>query len=317
MIIHQGAGTIANIGTVIQRFRTMNIRQIETFMAVAKHGSFRRASEELHLSPSAASTHVQRLEEEIGLKLLERTTRKVLLTAACEKLMLHSKSVLSELRSVVRDLREEAGPNHGTVSIGCAPSLCYHRLPRALVAYQRSFPGVTLQLHESFAQRMYLDLSERTTDFAIGPRMADRSGFDLRPVWSDHFVAVLPNTKQWAGRKSIKFGDIAGEPQLCLGPASATLSAIETTFRSRGLTYSPRFQVLQQQTLFSLVEHGMGIALVPATCVDHHSGDYIVAKLIEPTIDRQLFIITLKDRRLSLAAQQCADMIGAELLIND
>lgn len=78
-------------------------------MAVARHGSFRGAAEELHLSPSAASTHVQRLEEETSLKLLERTSRKVSLIAAGDKLMLHSKSVLSKLRAIVRDLIAKFG----------------------------------------------------------------------------------------------------------------------------------------------------------------------------------------------------------------
>jgi DNA-binding transcriptional LysR family regulator len=92
------------------------------------------------------------------------------------------------------------------------------------------------------------------------------------------------------------------------------LSVIEAAYRAHGLTYSPRFQVLQQQTLFSLVEHGMGIALVPETCVPPYRGNYIVAKLSEPTIERQLFIITLKGRRLSPVTQRCADMIEDGLL---
>jgi DNA-binding transcriptional LysR family regulator len=287
----------------------MNIRQIETFMAVAQLGSFRQAAEQLHRSPSAISTHVQQLEQEIGLLLLERTTRKVCLTAAGEKLLLHSKSVLAELRSVVQDLREESTLQRGHVSIGCAPSLCAYRLPQILEVYQQSFPKVALQLHESFAKRMYQDLSERVTDFAIGPRLEELSGFDLRPVMKDRMVAVLPKTSRWVNRSKVKLVEIASLPQLCMGPASAMLSAIEAAFREKGLAFSPRFQVLQQQTLFSLVEHGMGMAIVPSTCVPRKPGNYVVLGLIDPTIVRQLYIITIKGRRLSPAAQKCADMI--------
>lgn len=287
----------------------MNIRQIETFLAVAHCGSFRRAAEQLHRSPSAVSTHVQQLEDEIGLMLLERTTRQVSLTSAGEKLLMRSQGILSDLRSVVQDLREDSTAQHGHVSIGCAPSLCAHRLPKILAAYQKSFPKVALQLHESFAKRMHSDLSERLTDFAIGPRLKGLSGFDLRPVMKDMMVAVLPNTAPWSGRKKVRLADVADLPQLSMGPASATAAMIESAFQARKLTFVPRFQVLQQQTLLSLVEHGMGMALVPRTCIPRRPGNYVVADLVEPTMARQLYLITLKGRRLSSAAETCAEMI--------
>lgn len=149
--------------------------------------------------------------------------------------------------------------------------MCYNRLPRVLVAYQRSFSGVASSCtNPSRGGCISTFPSARQTSLSVS---AWRTYPASAASHERSFVAVLPKNEQWSGSRKVKLADIAGEPQLFLGPASATPSVIEAVFRARGLTYSPRFQILQQQTLFSLVEHGMGVALVPDTWVAPYRGD--------------------------------------------
>lgn len=291
----------------------MKLRQIETFVAVAEHGSFRRAAELLHRSSSAVSVHVRQLEDELGLPLLERTTRRVVLTAAGRTLLARCRSALADLQSVAQDLKEEAALGCGRVSIGCAPSVSMYRLPPILAAFQEAHPGVTLQLHECFAQRMYHDVLEHVTDFAIGPRLPGLKDFAFRPILLDPVVAVLPYARPWRGRSSVRLDELAGLPLVSMTRDSAMRIQIEQAFRAQGIPFEPRFEVVHHQTLFSLVENRLGVTLLPRISVPARKGDYVVAELCEPAIARELCLISLNGQKLSPAAQRCAEMIVSGL----
>lgn len=288
----------------------MKIRQIETFLSVAESASFRRAAEQLHRSQSAVSMHVQQLEDELGVPLLDRTTRRVTLTAEGRTLLIRCKSVLADLRAVAQELREESGLRRGRVSIGTSPSISTHRLPPIIAAYQATYPGVVLQLHEAFAKGMYDDVLERVTDFAIGPKVDGLKDFDIRTVIKDPIVAVLPPSYPLHARKTISLREIAGQAHLSMPKGTAIRGVIENAFRVRKLDYSPKFEVLHQQTLFSMVAAGLGVTILPAMSVPEGGPQgFQVARLRAPVIIREICIITLKGKTLSPAAARCAELI--------
>lgn len=293
----------------------MQIRQIETFIAVADAASFRRAAEVLHRSQSAVSAHVQQLEDELGLSLLERTTRRVNLTDAGRTLHARCKSMMADLKSVAQELKEESSLRRGKVSIGSAPSISTHRLPPIIAAYQRQYPGVTLQLHEAFARRMYDDVLERITDFAVGPRVEGLKDFDIQPVLVDPVVAVLPATKRWRGKRTVRLQEIAQEPHLSMPRGTAIRSVIEDASKRRGVEFAPRFEVMHQQTLFSLVEADLGVTVLPLMSVPQKRGNYVVARLSDPEITREVCLITLKGKVLTPPARRCAEMIVDALVM--
>jgi DNA-binding transcriptional LysR family regulator len=292
----------------------MNLRQIETFLCVAEHASFRRAAETLHRSQSVVSVHVQQLEDELGVPLFERTTRRVVLTAGGRTLLIRCKSVMDDLKSVAHELREESSLRRGRVSIGTSPSISTHRLPAIIAAYQAAYPGITLELHEAFAKGMYDDVLDRITDFAIGPRVGGLKDFDIRPVIKDPIVAVLPPGYRLEGRKSVSLEEIAGQPHLSMPRGTAIRGVIEDAFKTRSLVFAPKFEVIHQQTLFSMVEAGLGVTILPMMSVPQTRSDrYQVALLRAPAITREICLVTLKGKTLSPPARRCADKIVEEL----
>jgi LysR family transcriptional regulator, carnitine catabolism transcriptional activator len=292
----------------------MNIRQIETFLCVAEEGSFRRAAELLHRSQSAVSVHVRQLEDELGVPLLERTTRRVSLTQEGRTLLVRCKSVMADLRDVAQEFKEESSLRRGRVSIGSAPSISAHRLPPIIAAYQAFYPGITVELHEAFAKNMYNDVLERVTDFAVGPRLEGLKDFDIFPVIREPIVAVLPASFALTARASVTLERVAREPQLSMPRGTAIREVIERAFRESQHEYSPKFEVMHQQTLFSLVEAGLGVTVLPLMSVPpKRSGNYQVAIVREPSITREICLVTLKGKTLSPAAVTCAEMIKREL----
>jgi DNA-binding transcriptional LysR family regulator len=287
---------------------------METFLCVAECASFRRAAEILHRSPSAVSGHVQQLEEELGVPLLERTTRRVVLTPEGRTLSIRCKSVLADLRAVAQELREESGLRRGRVSIGAAPSISTHRLPPIIAAYQAAYPGITLELHEAFAKGMYADVLERVTDFAIGPKVSGMKDFDIRSVIKDPIVAVLPATYELNGHETISLEEIAKQPHLSMPKGTAIRQVIEDAFKARKLEFSPKFEVIHQQTLFSMVEAGLGVTILPLMSVpEGKDRKFKVARLRAPVITREVCLVTLKGKTLSPAAARCADLVVESL----
>jgi DNA-binding transcriptional LysR family regulator len=295
----------------------LNLRRIQTFLAVTECGSFRLAAEQLNRSHSAVSAHVIQLEEELGIPLLNRTTRRVTLTSAGKTFSARCRKVLSDLDDVAHELREEAQIKRGRVSIGSAPSISTNFFPGVIAAYQASYPGVTLHLHEDFARRMYDRLRDEETDFAIGPKLEGLDDFDFEHVLTDPIVVILPSNYPLRGRQEIDLDEVARQPHLTMPRGTAIRSVIEDAFQARGFLLSPRFEVVHQQTLFNMVEAELGVTILPALSVPHPpSGKYLVAKLTGPAITREVSIITLKGRTLSPPARSCAELARRMLLSN-
>jgi LysR family transcriptional regulator, carnitine catabolism transcriptional activator len=292
----------------------MNIRQIETFLAVAETSSFRRAAETLHRSQSVVSVHVQQLEDELGVSLLERTTRRVSVTPEGRTLLARCRIVLADLRAVAEELKEQSGLRRGRVSIGSAPSISTHRLPPLIARFQSQFPGISIELHEAFARGMYEDVIERVTDFAVGPRLGEFKDCKIEALVEDPIVAIVPASFPLHGRRTVSLDAVAAQPQLSMPKGTAIRAMIEDVFHSRGHVYSPGFEVMHQQTLFSLVAAGLGVTVLPQMSVPpEKSSAYQVAQLRDPEITREICLVTLKGKTLSPAARACADLIAKHL----
>ena len=293
----------------------MNIRTLESFMAVAEAGSFSAASRRLHRSQSAVSSHVQQLEEELGVPLLERTTRHVTVTRQGRLLLARCRTALAELRGAAAELHEEAGLKRGHVSIGTVPSVSAHRLPSVVGAFKQKHPGVTLELHEASAGRVYDDLRERVTDFAIAPWL-DEDARDLQHqlVLQDPFMAVMPAGLAPAGGKPVGLREVSRHNLLSQAQDTAVRAQIELAFHRARLLFRPTVEVSHHQTLLSMVAAGLGVALMPALCLPEGQRGVRVLPLRAPGIPpRAISIITLKGKTLAPAAARCAEMIARAL----
>jgi DNA-binding transcriptional LysR family regulator len=293
----------------------MNIRFLESFMAVAEAGSFSAASRQLHRSQSAVSSHVQQLEQELRVPLLERTTRSVTVTPQGRLLLARCRTALAELRSAATELHEEAGLKRGHVSIGVVPSVSAQRLPKVLAAFKQRHPGVTLELHEGSATRIYADLRERATDFAVAPWL-DEDTHDIRHelVLHDPMLAVLPAAlAPDSGPVSLR--DLARHDLLTQAQDTAVHAQVERAFHRARLPFRPAVEVSHHQTLLAMVAAGLGVALMPALCLPPDLPRSVrVLPLRKPGIPpRAIGIAALKGKTLAPAAARCAEMIVASL----
>ena len=145
-------------------------------------GSFRKASERLHLSQPAVTLHVKQIEQAVGVPLIDRTTRRMTVTPAGNRLRARAEQAVAELSSIVLELRDEAALRRGRISIGCVPTVAAHSLSKALVRFERDYPAITIKVHDVVAEQIFNRLLEAQVDIGIGPRPIGRSEFDFRLV---------------------------------------------------------------------------------------------------------------------------------------
>jgi LysR family carnitine catabolism transcriptional activator len=292
----------------------LSLRSVQTFVAVAECGSFRRAAELLNRSQSAVSGSVKQLEDQLGVPLLSRTTRRVSLTAEGRMLLIRSKNALTDLEAVARELRDEVLIRRGRVSFAISPSISASRLPPIIAEYQSRYPEIVVELHEDVAKGMYDRVCAQEVDFAVGPEMDGYRDIAFERIMSDPILVIVPLDYPLAGRTELSLEEIAAWPHLTMPRGTVVRRSLEEAFRSLGLELRPRFEVLHQQTLFSMVKAGLGVTVLPSISVpeDARPG-YRVVRLINPKITRQISIITYRGKTLSPPARKCADLIAMRL----
>ena len=288
---------------------TLNLRRIQTFAAVAETGSFRKASEQVHRSPSVVSTHVIQLEEELGVALFSRTTRKVALTDAGKALLLRCRSALTDLDAAVREIQDENLLRRGRVVIGSSPAMAGAWLPPLIAEFRRTHPGVQVSLKEDFARDVYSRLAAGETHFAIGPRIQGLGDLKFQTLVTNPFVVVIAKSLAPRGARTMTLKQAMRHPQIALPQQSASRQVVEMLFNQQGTHFTTDYDVKQVQTMFSMVDAGLGVAIMPLLSVPRSGHDYKVLHLVEPSADQEVCLVTSRGIRLSAPAQACSDAI--------
>jgi DNA-binding transcriptional LysR family regulator len=292
---------------------TLNLRRIQTFAAVAESGSFRKAAEQTHRSPSVVSAHVTQLEAELGVALFHRTTRKVVMTDAGQSLLQRCKAAMSDLDAAVREIQDENQLRRGRVAIGSSPAMAGSWLPPILAEFRRSHPGVVVTLKEDFARDVYVQLALGETHFAIGPRIQGLADLAFRPLLTNPFVVVVAASMAPRAARTMTLAEAMRYPQIALPPQTASRQVVEMLFIQHGSLFSTDYDVKQVQTMFSMVEAGLGVAIMPILSVPRDAHRYRILHLVEPTADQEVCLVTARGTRLSAPAKACSELIATRL----
>lgn len=291
----------------------MTLKQLEIFVAVAEHNGFRRASEGLHLSQSAVTAHIKLLEAHLGVPLFHRTTRMIRLTDAGENLYRRTGRILEGLEDIVRTFHDEASMSRGRVLLTSAPSFAATRLPSILARFRERSPNITVHVREAYATDMLDILRRGDADFAIAPVDKLPREFEFRHFLTDGYCAIVAADHPLAGQTDIPLSTIADETILALPLPSRTRTQVESAFQSLGMTLVPHFEMLHHQTLISMAEQGLGVAILPETAVPpSKDGAYWAARIKHPLLTRRIGIITLRGHTLAPGASELANLISGK-----
>ncbi|WP_433786316.1 LysR family transcriptional regulator [Actinomycetospora sp. CA-101289] len=246
----------------------MELRQLVSFDAVVRHGGFGRAAEHLHIAQPAVSAHIRRLEDELGVRLLARTTRRVGLTEAGELFLARVRRVLTELETARDEAADLAAVLRGEVVLGTAPVLGGLDLAAALAAFAARHPGVLLTVRSAPVAGLLADLDVGEVDLVLGPLDDDLPRHQTAtPLVEDDLVLLTPPGHRLARSARIDLADLRDDPFVCLPPDSGLRRALDAAAADAGFRADVPLEAPTPADVRAFVGAGLGVALLAASTV--------------------------------------------------
>jgi DNA-binding transcriptional LysR family regulator len=268
----------------------VELRQLEYFVAVARHRHFGRAAEAVYVTQPALSQQVRRLEAELGLALLKRTSRGVELTPAGEDLLPRAEQILAGVAHARGAMDEHTGVVRGTVRVAATTGDALH-LPEVLAAFHREHPGVRLALRHASATEVLALLRRRAVDLAVlALGSEDTAGLRVEPLAEEPLRAIAPPDDPF---KAVPTGleDLRGRPFVLPEPGTALRETVMDACQTQGFSPVPLLEVSDPATVRFLVSAGLGVSLVPQSWLDQPGPPVAVAALIEPAPRHRLSLL--------------------------
>ncbi|CAL9324637.1 LysR substrate-binding domain-containing protein [Streptomyces sp. SudanB66_2053] len=264
----------------------MDLRQLRYFVAVAEERHFGRAAARLRMAQPALSQAIRRLEADVGVELLHRTTRRVDLTDAGRGYLPRARAILADVDDAVHEARRVASGSIGRLSIGCVGSATYSLLPPLSRHLAAELPGVDFAFRgEMLAPDQVEALRTGAIDVALlRPTVADPT-LAVAPLRRDRLVAAVPADHRLAVRRQVRVADLR-QADLIVHSAdrrSVMYDIVLGLFRDAGISVHVRHEVGETSTLITLVAGGLGVAIVPEPVTALSIDGVAYRPLVNPT----------------------------------
>lgn len=296
----------------------MELRWIESFVAVADHGGFQQAGIELQLSQPTVSGHVKDLERSLGSALLDRRTRPVTLTPAGEQFIRHARLILGEVDAGVRRLRgyADSPQQQGTVVVGTYPSASVGYVPHLLGLARQELPGIEVVLEEMAGGEM--EGAAETGRFDVFLRQAEpplsRKRFGAELLWRERFLVAIPAGHPWAvdAEQAIDPQELIRERLIMTGRFQPEGLLGHPLWRDLGRYPEVVHHVRHPQSLLALVGGGVGLGLtteLPIALFGTH--DLVLRPIAHPAAVRDVYVNWSLSRPLTEPAKSIVDLMLA------
>lgn len=269
---------------------------------VAHHGSFNRAAEELARTQPAITLVIKQLEDYIGVKLLERTTRRVIPTAEGENFLPIAERLVRDFDTAIYDLKAVAERRRGHVSMAILPSVATSLLPAIVSEFSNKYPGIDIHLQDDNSRGVQQRIERNEVDFGIGSVWQPNSELEFTPLLTDTYELVCHKDHPLA-QESGPLCWSALETEIFLD------TGISQTLAIRKQIGTPKFKFSNVVTLFAMLEAGLGITALPSLAVPRNNSNLVTRPLIEPVETREICLITRKGWTQSPAAEAMLEMV--------
>jgi DNA-binding transcriptional LysR family regulator len=293
----------------------LDVERLRSLHAVAKHGSVRAAADALHVTTSAVSQQVAKLERETGQVMLERHGRGVRLTDAAQLLAEHADRILSMVEQAASDLEAIRGAAVGELAIGAFPTAARGLLPPALRALDESQPQLRVRLREAEPHEAVPLVERGQYDMAIvqdwfNVPLAIPDGLAKAPILDDQADIALPAGHPLASRERVDLDELSGEPWISQSPGAICRDWLIHTLRSRGFEPHIAHMADEYATQLALVAAGLGISVLPrlGRC-DVPAGVTIVR--VTPALTRHVYAIWRQEAARRPAIRVTVDALRA------
>jgi len=245
----------------------IKIRDLEYLDAIEKYRHFSKAAEACHVSQPTLSGQIMKLEEQLGVSLIERHPGNIMLTPAGEQLLVKARRVLSAARDLEQTARTLGDPLSGEFHLGLIPTLAPYLLPLVMPALVKQLPNLQFFLHEQKTADLVKMLDAGDLDALILPWLDDMAHFEAYDLFHEKFVLAVSGRHELANRKRVKLACLEGHKVLTLEDGHCLRDQALGYCFSAGAEEDKRFQATSLETLRYMVAANMGITLLPELAV--------------------------------------------------
>ncbi|ANU06440.1 LysR family transcriptional regulator [Paraurantiacibacter namhicola] len=275
---------------------------MRAFVAVGQLESFKLAARELLRTQPAVSLAISQLEDSVGVKLLERTTRKVLLTTEGEHFMPVAARLIRDFDAALSDLNATSERRSGHVSLAVLPSVATRLLPEVCRQFSEEFPGISVHMIDDNSRGIEQRLARNEVDFGIGGRSPGRSDLDYRLLLEDRIELICHRDHPLAQEQGpIEWAQLYGQRFLDSGLHNLT--------KAQDLIGKTQYEFSTTTLLFAMLKANFGVTVLPSLAAQNADPVLVSRPLIEPEDTRAIYLITKKGWSLSPAGEAMIETI--------
>ena len=245
----------------------MNLRALQYLVKLAELKHFSHAAEACFVSQPTLSTQIMKLEEELGVQLVERIPRKVKLTAVGKEIADRARRVLRDIDQIRITARRSSDPETGSLRLGIFPTLAPYLLPHVVPGIRARFPQLKLQLAEEKSGDIVRLLDEGELDAALLALPLDEDGLEVEILFEEPFMLALPQSHPLADQRVVKLADLEGSELLLLADGHCLRDHALEVCALSGASERVDFHATSMETLRQMVAAEVGITLMPILAV--------------------------------------------------
>ncbi len=288
----------------------MELRQLRYLVTLAEELHFTRAATREHVAQPALSQQIRHLEEEVGLALVERTTRRVTMTDAGASLVVRARRILAEVDTADAEMQQLSGVQTGHVTVGAMHTMGPVDVSLALAIFHERHPGVELTVREQSSEELaeMLRLDELDLAFLSVTERIESHGLGLQQLVSEELVAVLPQDHRLGQRRRVRMAELSDEEFIGYRDGARLRELLMSAGRAAGFEPRVKLESNESQRIRRLVARGLGVAILPRSDADEPGANVAVATLTHPVLSRDITLAWREGRRHAPAATEFLEL---------
>jgi DNA-binding transcriptional LysR family regulator len=289
----------------------MDLYPLHVFHTIATERSFSRAAEKLHRTQPAVSLALQRLEADLGEKLIDRSGKELVLTDAGRAVLDYARrfeNLQGELENALAELRDNSA---GRLSIGANETTSLYLL-RHIERYRRLYPKVKVQVRRSLSSKIPSELIDGNLELGVVSYDPRDERLIAKVIYTDSLAFVVSPAHRFADRDAVSIKELGKETFIAHNVISPYREAVLTEFRRHNAELNMDIEMPTIETIRKLVQENLGVAFLPRMCVETEiaQGNLRCIKVTELSIERKVHLLRPSRRALSYAAQAFLEVVG-------
>ena len=285
----------------------VGLRHFEAFLTIVRMGNFTRAATALNLSQPALTVQIRQLEEELGIRLFDRNTRRVMLTEPGREFVAPLERLLVDIDSIVRHASDFRKRRRGVVAVAALPSVAEGILPDAIREVTDRYEGVVVTVRDVVAEHVRGLVKTKEVDFGVGTLERPDPEIAFETLFVDSLCAFLPKNHIFRNRTQLRLADLAGQPLILPSRGSSAHKIVEAALQQNQIAARITHEPTHMSTALGMVRAGLGVAILPETAA--YGTAATIVRIGEPSLTREIGILSHAARTFSPAA----DILAAAL----